>query len=168
MKFGFPILTAALVLAAPAWAQDRIYRCGNEYTNTVTDAQAKTCKLVSGGNVTVVQAVRPNPAASVKTASSSSSQSGQRVDAGEQRAKDSDARLILESELKKAEARQGELVKEYNNGEPEKLGPETRNHQKYLDRVAELKANIARNESDIAGIRRELGRVPVASSASSR
>jgi hypothetical protein len=31
-------------------------------------------------------------------------------------------------------------------------------HQKYLDRVAELKASIARNESDIAGIRRELGR----------
>ena len=88
------------------------------------------------------------------------------MDAGEQRAKDSDARLILESELKKAEARQAELVKEYNNGEPEKLGPETRNNQKYLDRVAELKANIARNESDIAGIRRELGRVPTASSSS--
>lgn len=162
MKFGLPILTAALVLAAPAWAQDRIYRCGNEYTNTVTEAQAKNCKLVSGGNVTVVQAVRPN--AGVKVASSSSSsQPGQRVDASEQRAKDSDARLILESELKKAEVRQAELVKEYNNGEPDKLGPETRNHQKYLDRVAELKANIARNESDIAGIRRELGRVPSSS-----
>ena len=163
MKFGFPILTAALVLAAPSWAQDRIYRCGNEYTNTVTEAQAKNCKLVSGGNVTVVQAVRSNPNAGVKVASSSSSQSGQRVDAGDQRAKDSDARLILESELKKAEVRQAELVKEYNNGEPEKLGPETRNNQKYLDRVAELKANIARNESDIAGIRRELGRVPSSS-----
>ena len=160
MKFGFPILTAALVLVSPAWAQDRIYRCGNEYTNTVTEAQAKNCKLVSGGNVTVVQSVRPNANAGVKVASSSSSQPGQRVDAGEQRAKDSDARLILESELKKAEIRQSELAKEYNNGEPEKLGPETRNHQKYLDRVAELKANIARNESDIAGIRRELGRVP--------
>jgi hypothetical protein len=47
---------------------------------------------------------------------------------------------------------------EYNNGEPEKMGNESRNHQKYLDRVAELKASIARNESDIAGIRRELGR----------
>ncbi len=161
MKFGFQILTAALVLAAPAWAQDRIYRCGNEYTNTVTEAQAKNCKIVSGGNVTVVQAVRPNPNAGVKVASSS--QPGQRVDAGEQRAKDSDARLILESELKKAEVRQAELVKEYNNGEPEKLGPETRNNQKYLDRVVELKANIARNESDIAGIRRELGRVPSSS-----
>ena len=40
------------------------------------------------------------------------------------------------------------------------MGPEHRNYQKYLDRVAELKAAIARNESDIAGIRRELGRLP--------
>ena len=153
-------MTAALVLTAPAWAQDRIYRCGNEYTNTVTELQAKSCKLVSGGNVTVVQAARPNPNAGVKVASSTSSQPGQRVDVGDQRAKDSDSRLILESELKKAEVRQAELVREYNNGEPEKLGPETRNNQKYLDRVAELKSNIGRNESDIAGIRRELGRVP--------
>jgi hypothetical protein len=53
-----------------------------------------------------------------------------------------------------------ELLKEYNNGEPDKRGDEVRNHQKYLDRVAELKANLARNESDMAGIRRELGRVP--------
>ena len=84
----------------------------------------------------------------------------QRVDVADQRAKESDARLILESELKRAEARQAELQREYNNGEPERLGPETRNHQKYLDRVAELKAAISRNEGDIAGIKRELARVP--------
>ena len=142
------------------FAQDRIYRCGNEYTNTVSDAQAKNCKLISGGNVTVVQAQKPVPTAGVKLASVPS----QRIDSADQRAKDSDARLILESELKKAESRQLELLREYNNGEPEKLGPETRNHQKYLDRIAELKASIARNEGDIAGIRRELGRVSSASS----
>ena len=39
-----------------------------------------------------------------------------------------------------------------------KQGAEARNHQKYLDRVAELKAAIARNEEDIAGIKRELTR----------
>ena len=50
------------------------------------------------------------------------------------------------------------MLKEYNNGEPEKQGPEHRNQQKYLDRITELKASIARNESDIAGIRREMGR----------
>jgi hypothetical protein len=81
------------------------------------------------------------------------------VDSAEQRARDADARYILDSELKKAEGRRAELQREYNNGEPEKLGPETRNHQKYLDRVAELKAAIARNEADIAGIQRELSRL---------
>jgi hypothetical protein len=94
----------------------------------------------------------------VATAPQAAAGPGQRVDAEEQRARDSNARAILEAELKKAEARQAELVKEYNNGEPEKMGPEHRNYQKYLDRVAELKASIARTESDIAGIKRELGR----------
>jgi len=117
---------------------------------------------VSGGNVTVVQSAKPAASSGVKVASSGGGATAPRVDSADQRAKDSDKRLILEAELKKAEARQIELTKEYNNGEPEKLGPEARNHQKYLDRVAELKAAIARNESDIAAIRRELGGVPTA------
>jgi hypothetical protein len=162
MKIAFVLIPLLASLAGTAgWAQDRIYRCGNEYTNTVPEAQAKNCKLISGGNVTVVQANKPssNRVASV-------SQPGQRVDAGEQRAKDSDSRLILESELKKAEARHAELLRDYNNGAPEKLGPETKNPQKYLDRVAELKASISRNESDMDGIRRELSRMPSATAPS--
>jgi hypothetical protein len=86
------------------------------------------------------------------------SQAGSRIDSAEQRSRDSDSRSILESELKKAEAKQAELLKEYNNGEPEKRGHEAQNHQKYIERVAEMKAAIARNDSDIAGIKRELGR----------
>lgn len=161
------LLSSVLALfgVSDALAQERIYRCGNEYTNTVSEAQAKNCKLISGGNVTVVQGQRPAAGAAPKAAAAIPAQ---RADAGDQRAKDSDARLILESELKKAEARQADLLKEYNNGEPEKLGPETRNNQKYLDRVAELKASISRNESDIAGIRRELGRVPSAAASAAK
>ena len=152
MKLVFLLLLiSAGVLSAHA-ADDRIYRCGNEYTNTVTDAQAKNCKLISGGNVTVIQAIKPQ--------TGKASASGQRTDTADQRSKDSDARMILEAELKKAEAKQAELLKEYNNGEPERLGQETRNNQKYLDRVTELKAAIGRNEADIAGIKRELSRVP--------
>lgn len=162
MKIVLLIPLMTTLAGAASWAQDRIYRCGNEYTNTVTPAEAKNCKLISGGNVTVVQSNKPNA-----NRTASATQPGQRVDAGDQRAKDSDSRLILESELKKAEARQAELLKEYNNGEPEKLGPETRNHQKYLERVAELKASISRNESDIEGIRRELSRVPSVAASSS-
>lgn len=159
------VVCLSLLLAgfAAQAAEERIYRCGNEYTNTVTEAQAKNCKVVSGGNVTVIQAVKPP--ATAKPASAPN-QPGQRVDSADQRAKDSDARRILESELKRAEAKQAELVKEYNNGEPEKLGPETRNFQKYTDRVAALKASIGRNEADIQGIKRELGRLPAANSSS--
>lgn len=162
-----PTLLTFLFIAGAslgAAAQERIYRCGNEYTNTVTEAQSKNCKLISGGNVTVVQGSKPaGGSGSVKSPSAPSS--APRIDSADQRAKDSDARMILEAELKKAEARQIELQKEYNNGEPEKQGGEARNYQKYLDRVAELKAAIARNESDIAGIRRELGRLPASTSA---
>lgn len=164
--------------AGQALAQDRIYRCGNEYTNTVSEAQAKNCKLLSGGNVTVVQAVKvPKPAnntANSANISNSANNSGNnstsgnasnKGDGADQRAKEADARLILEAELKKAESRQAELLKTFNNGEPEKMGPEFRNHQKYLDRVAEMKAEIARNDGDIAGIRRELGRLPAPAAA---
>ena len=148
-----------LVLCASAQAQERIYRCGNAYTNSVTEAQAKNCKLLEGANVTVVQGTRPAQAPAQASAASPAS-AGPRVNVQEQKSRDSDARLILQSELKKAEARQAELLKEYNNGEPDKRGDEVRNYQRYLDRVAELKASLARNESDMAGIRRELGRLP--------
>ncbi len=165
-----PIVPILLLLAGAqtgAMAQERIYRCGNEYTNTVSEANAKNCKLISGGNVTVVQGSKPAAAAGGGSKVATTPASAPRIDSADQRAKDSDARLILEAELKKAEARQLELQKEYNNGEPEKLGPEVRNYQKYLDRVAELKAAIARNESDIAGIRRELARLGATTSSAS-
>ena len=76
--------------------------------------------------------------------------------------------MILEAELRKAEARQADLLREYNNGEPEKMGPEFRNHQKYLDRVADLKSSIERNESDLSGLRRELDRLPSAAASESK
>ncbi|HEX9719479.1 MAG TPA: hypothetical protein VGA59_07070 [Ramlibacter sp.] len=161
MKYAFLIPLAIAVLAANSNAQSRIYRCGNTYTNNAAEAQAKGCKPMEGGHITVVEGTRVHsPTVRVATAPQTvSAGPGQRVDAESQRARDADARVILEAELKKAEARQAELLKEFNNGEPEKLGPEHRNYQKYLDRLAELKTGIARNENDIAGIKRELGRV---------
>lgn len=158
MKFLTLIPLAAIAMAANVQAQGQVWRCsGNNYTNVASEAKAKGCKLVEGGNVTVVEGTRVssgNGSSAVKLASAPT-----RVESSEQKARDADARIILEAELKKAETRQAELLKEYNNGEPEKMGPEHKNYQKYLDRVADLKASIARNESDIAGLKRELGRV---------
>jgi len=160
-------LAGSLLIALPAVAQERVWRCGNEYTNNATIAQQKGCKVMEGGNVTVVQGTRASGGGSSSSSSSSGGSSAARSPAGsprvegvDQRARDGEARAVLEAELRKAEARQAELQKEYNNGEPEKQGSEGRNYQKYLDRVAEMKAELARNESDIAGIRRELGRLP--------
>ncbi len=161
MKTRYALIPfAAFAFLTGASAQTAIYRCGNSYTNDKAEAAAKNCKLVEGGNVTVVQGTRVSGASkpvSLATAPQGAA-SPQRVDSADQKARDADARAILEAELKKAEARQAELLKEYNNGEPEKIGPEHKNYQKYLDRVADLKAAIDRNDKDIAGLRRELGR----------
>ena len=154
------VLSALSVVAAQAQAQEKVWRCGNEYTNNAAEAQKRGCKVMEGGNVTVVQGARPVAAASPSAAAVRAPAGSPRVDSTDQRARDGEARSVLEAELRKAEARQAELLKEYNNGEPEKQGSEGRNYQKYLDRVAEMKAELARNESDIAGIRREIGRLP--------
>jgi hypothetical protein len=149
---------AAAGLNMQVQAQERVWRCGNEYTNNATLAQQRGCKVMEGGNVTVVQGTRP--IASATPTAARAPVGSPRVDSVDQRARDTEARSVLEAELRKAQDRQAQLLKEYNNGEPEKQGSESKNYQKYLDRVAEMKAEISRNESDIAGIQRELGRLP--------
>ena len=168
MKYPLFVLTVMTVMLHPAWAQDRIYRCGNEYTNNATQAKDRGCKLVEGGNVTVLQGSRPAaPAPSGGSGGSGASSSGSaaspanapRVDAADQRARDADARAILDAELRKAESRLADLRKEYNDGSPQRSALELRNPQGYIERTAELKAAVTRAEADVAGIKRELARL---------
>lgn len=159
------LVLVPLLLPVAAWSQDRIYRCGNEYTNNASQARERGCKLVEGGNVTVLGTTPSRPATNSAGGSSgggasSSPASAPKVGSNDQRARDADARAILESELRKAEARQAELAKEYNNGAPERNALDLRNPQRYMERTAELKSALARAESDVAGIKRELGRLP--------
>ena len=163
MKQTLTILTVIAAMAPAAWAQDRIYRCGNEYTNNAVLAKERGCKLVEGGNVTVVQGARPaasGAGAAAPASTAASPTSAPRVGNNDQRARDADARAILEAELRKAEARHAELLREYNDGAPERNALDLRNPQRYMERTAELKASVARSESDLAGIRRELARLP--------
>ncbi len=51
------------------------------------------------------------------------------------------------------------MRREYNDGQPERLGSE-RNFQRYLDRVAQMRADIERKEGDIAAIKREIAKLP--------
>ena len=174
--------TMAMALVAGATAasaQERpVYRCpGNLYTDQYSPKEAAElgCKTLDGAPVTVVQSPVRRPASSggggggggegaaarpASGAAPAARASGvMRVDPAQQRARDSDARRILEAELRKEEERLAALQKDYNQGEPERRGDE-RNFARYQERVAEMKASIARKEADIAALKRELAKLP--------
>jgi hypothetical protein len=159
----FALAVCALPWAALAQSGDKlVYRCpGNPvlYTDAMTpqEAKEKGCRKLEGNAITVIQSPRPRAAAPAPASGPRAPES--KVDPADQRARDSDARRILETELQRDEAQLAAMRKEYNNGEPERQGNE-RNYQKYLDRVAEMKAAIARKESDVAALRREIGKLP--------
>lgn len=152
-------LASALSVSAAAWAQEKpVYRCpGNLYTDSLSakEARDKGCKTLEGAPITVIQSQAPRGNAA-RPAGSGSGQ-GEKVGADDQKARDSDAKRILEAELKKEEDALAALRKEFNEGQPERRGDE-RNYQKYLDRVEELKAALTRKEADVAALRRELGK----------
>ena len=163
-----------LALAAGATAvgaQERpVYRCpGNLYTDQYSGKQAAElgCKTLDGAPVTVVQSSVRRPASGggegsrpASGAAPAARASGEmRVDPAQQRSRDSDARRILDAELRKEEERLAALQKDYNGGEPERRGDE-RNYARYQERVAEMKSAIARKEADIAALKRELAKLP--------
>lgn len=167
MKYdlGWHVVGLALLGAAMSAGAQTIYRCGNEYTNNARHAKEQGCKAVEGGHVTVIHG--GGSSAGAQTANPSPQQrpaaarpATPRADSPEQRSRDGDAKAILQAELDKANARLASLKAEYNGGTPDRTALELRNPQGYIQRVEELKANIARQESDIAGIQRELGRLP--------
>ena len=163
--FATRLAAAALLscTAAAALAQGgTVYRCPGPpilYTDQISAQVAKDqgCRTIEGAPITVVSPPRPRPVAT--TPSGGSRPIEGKVEAGDQRARDSDARKILDAELRREEAKLAELQKEFNNGEPERQGGE-RNFQKYQDRVEEMKAAIARKQSDVAALKRELAKLP--------
>lgn len=154
------VLAGGVGTANAAGEGSVMYRCpGNAYNNTLSAQQAKDkgCKSIEGAPITVIQANRPHPVPSTSSPSQNLNPIGSRIDPVDQRARDSDARRILESELGRDEARLSELRTAYAGGQPERQGNE-KNYQKYLDRVAEMKSAIERKESDVASIKRELAK----------
>jgi hypothetical protein len=161
------VVLAATPLLAPA----QIFRCETPggvplYQN----AAGPGCKALDLPQITTIpappaprvpaQPSGPRPGAAAAQPSGGAQAGGgaagfPRVDASSQRTRDLDRRRILEDELKKEELRLGELRAEFNGGEPERRGDE-RNFQRYLDRVQRLKDDIARSESSVSSLRREM------------
>jgi septal ring factor EnvC (AmiA/AmiB activator) len=161
---------AALLLtltAPPATAQDAartVYRCPGPpvlYTDALSaeEARSRNCRTIDGATVTVVQAPRrPAPAAASAPAAAPRPPGESRIDPAAQRARDTDARRILQEELQREEQRLAEMRAEFNNGEPERRGDE-RNFARFQERVSEMRAAIQRKEADIAALRRELAKL---------
>jgi uncharacterized protein HemX len=147
------------------------------YTDAIApeEARERNCRVIEGAPLTVMQAPR-RPSAGAAAAGASgpagagaggaggaggaagASRNDARVDAAAQRTRDAEARRILTSELRREEERLEQLRREFNNGEPERRGDE-RNFALYQQRVAEMRALIARKEADVTALRRELARL---------
>ena len=153
-----------LAIGLAPWAaqaqSDDIFMCvddqGNKSFQNV--GTAKGCKRMDVGPVLSMPAPRL-PARSVQPAGddrvSVSPASYPRIDRDTQRSRDSDRRRILEDELKAEEDRLTRLRTEFNNGEPERRGDE-RNYALYQERVQRLREEIARVETNVGALRREI------------
>jgi hypothetical protein len=147
----------ALVASATSEPQ-RIYRCGNAYTNQPDPAG--NCKPLTGSSVTVIEGtkVQGSQAAASSTPSSSQAVGVTKVDGELQRQRDAQAQAVLQVELQRAQKLYADLLREWNNGEPERRADEFKQPQKYQDRTTQLRQALQRTEADIAGLQRELSR----------
>lgn len=161
-------VTAAVLLASaePSHAQASapVYRCPGTpvlYTDALTPQQAvaRGCTSIEGTPITIVQTTRRPPPPTASSAPSAGRSATERVEPDVQRQRDADARRILSDELNREESALAALRREFNNGQPERRGDES-NYQRYLDRVAEMKASIARKEADVGALKRELAKLP--------
>lgn len=168
MPNRFALLICLAAAGTAAQAQSTVYRCPGPpvlYTDALSakEAQDKGCRTIEGTPITVVQSPRPRPPAPSASGSGETVRSGGgdgRVDANQQRARDNERRRVLETELREAEGRLATAQAEYAGGNAERRGDESRNYQKYLDRMAELKASINRQEADIQALKREISKLP--------
>jgi len=153
------ILMALLVTAAsgPARAANEVYRCIDasgvaEYRNT---AAGKECRKVDLPGLATPPAKAAKPVATGKAPAASAADFPRR-EASARQAGDDDRLLILNNELSAEEKKRTALQAEFNNGEPERRGDE-RNYAKYQERVQVLKDALARSDSNIEALKRELG-----------
>ncbi|MBV8500399.1 MAG: hypothetical protein JO006_01630 [Paucibacter sp.] len=154
-----PLLLLATA-AAGAQAQSTVYRCPGPpvlYTDGLSakEAAEKGCRTVEGTPITIVQMPK-RPSSGALEAQRESN----KIEAGQQKARDDERRKVLEGELRDSERKLAEAQAEYNGGNGERRGDEARNYQKFLDRMADLKASINRQEADIQALKREISKLP--------
>jgi hypothetical protein len=149
-------LLASLILfltAVPAMAQG-VFVCvqpngTREYRN---NGDTRGCRRLDLEAISTI----PAPSSNQQAKAAAIDPSFPRIESQIQKRRDQDRLQILMEEIRTEESRLSELRREYQNGEPERLGSE-RNYAKYQERVAQMKEDIQRSEKNIEALRREIG-----------
>ena len=159
-SFRLLLGVVALTLACASVAQPRVYRCDNAtYTNQPEPTQR--CTPMTGGAVTVIEGTRVNgasPTSGLATHANASVKVETQEQQQEQKQRDAHAVTVLQTELQKAQARHLDLLKQWNQGVPERMADEYKQPAKYQERVTQLRAALQRSEADVMGLQRELAR----------
>lgn len=144
------VLALQWVIPAPAQAQG-VYLCTQsngvrEYRNT---GDTRGCRRLDLEPLSQI----PGPSLQARA-----DPAFPRIDSQTQKRRDQDRMQILMDEVRAEESKLADLRKEYQNGEPERLGSE-RNYAKYQERVSLMRDEIARTEKNIEALRREIGQL---------
>jgi len=158
------LLLIAATVSLPALAQGEIVVCVDEHGRKTfqNTGPNKGCKRIEVHPIVTVPAPRApaaaaNHASPIRPAVDQRAASFPRVEADTQRVRDGERRRILEDELASEEERLARLRSEFNHGQPERHGEDSRNPARYQERVARLQEDIHRSEASVAALRRELG-----------
>lgn len=166
--FTTQLVLGLTLISSSVWARSDVYLCVDangkkEYKNT---GNVKGCTKLDFPSATPIAA--PAPSANRKVATSSSSaaptkavnvpSSFPKIDESAQKARDSDRKQILLDEHKSEEQKLANLIKEFNNGTPERRA-EDKTQDKYLERVQHLRAEMSRAEKNLEALKRELSKI---------
>lgn len=146
--------------ATLAWSD--VYLCVDangkkEYKNT---GNVKGCTKLDLHAPTQITAPAPSvqrkPVSSPKVVNVPSS--FPKIDDSTQKSRDMDRRQIFLDEQKTEELKLASLIKEFNNGAPERR-PEDKTQEKYLERTQHLRSEISRSEKNLEALKRELSKI---------
>ncbi len=142
----FALAVLMLLTGAPAHAD--IFKCiGADGHVMYSNMADKNCKKLS---------LDPVPSSTAKAAVKTPTPSTfPKVDENSQKARDSDRRRILESEMAAEQSNLGQAKKDLADQEAIRSGDE-KNYQRVLDRLQPFKDRIALHERNIEAIQKEI------------
>ena len=162
VKLQWHMLLVALPwFAGVALADQAVYQCGQEITNRPNDPSQ--CQKLLISKPTQIEGTRVQNGQSPKPASAVSGTAAERISIPPNNPQDAlqrnvQARTVLEDEWQKLSAKQAEMVRVFNGGQPTLQEGESLQNPQYKRRVADMQIQIERLARDLMALKRELSR----------